>query len=67
MVAGHHNDFTPMSQVMRFHKASNDQAVNHSFDAHETTAIFFSSGTTGKAKGVELTHNNIVAHLHTRK
>ncbi|PSN69819.1 acetyl-CoA synthetase-like protein [Corynespora cassiicola Philippines] len=30
---------------------------------HYTAVVYFSSGTSGKAKGVELSHYNIVAHM----
>ncbi|XP_070378616.1 probable 4-coumarate--CoA ligase 2 isoform X2 [Dermacentor albipictus] len=32
-----------------------------------TVAVYFSSGTTGDAKGVEVSHHNLVANLHMTK
>ncbi|KAH9382456.1 hypothetical protein HPB48_004282 [Haemaphysalis longicornis] len=31
-----------------------------------TVALFYSSGTTGDAKGMEISHQSVVANLHTQ-
>ncbi|MCF0140425.1 MAG: acyl--CoA ligase, partial [Mogibacterium sp.] len=45
---------------VHLHSASSAACWNSSHDADKLAAIYFTSGTTGKQKGVPLTHRNIV-------
>src|SRR5437763_422929 len=38
-------------------------AEAHPFDSKDVAALFYTSGTTGKPKGVELTHQSLVGQL----
>lgn len=39
--------------------------AEHTVDAEKTAVIVYTSGTTGKSKGVELTHNSIISDVNS--
>ena len=43
--------------------ASTPVAVSDQRDPHDTVLVMYSSGTTGRPKGVEITHANLLAHI----
>ncbi|ORA71370.1 long-chain fatty acid--CoA ligase [Mycolicibacterium insubricum] len=43
--------------------ASTPVEVSDQRDPHDTVLVMYSSGTTGRPKGVEITHANLLAHI----